>query len=294
MQPENRVQEMENALGVTQAENMMAQGVPDMGKTDGKGANVEKTDGEKTKMSKKNIIGLVVLSLIAIVGVLFGVYGMNSQNEQIAELKGQVSSANDKVAQLETEKVTITDDELVIEDEVEIGNATDVHNPVIVSGTADEAYTLSYVSPTKTNGFYNKAITIGVRDGEIEYCDVGVVIEGRISYSQESGASSCEISGVEGKIYKIVDFGAGQDYSLKYLGIIMTDGTVHYLSFKNALIDGIFDASNTLNIDGVITDAIDVNASVLLSDGQLGSGHYQTVFILNDGSYVRYDESMLN
>lgn len=292
MQPENKVQEMENALGVTQAENMMAQGVPDMGKTDGKGANVEKTDGEKTKMSKKNIIGLVVLSLIAIGGVLFGVYGMNSQNEQIAELKGQVSSVNEELAKMDAE--IDESGELVIEDEVEIGNATDVRNPVIVSGAADEAYTLSYVSPTKTNGFYSKAITIGVRDGEIEYCDVGVVIEGRISYSQESGANSCEISGVEGKIYKIVDFGAGQDYSLKYLGIIMTDGTVHYLSFKNALADGIFDASNTLNIDGVITDAIDVNASVLLSDGQLGSGHYQTVFILNDGSYVRYDESMLN
>ena len=79
-------------------ENVMTQGVPG-----GKPA------GEKNKMSKKQIVGLVVLSLIAIGGVLFGVYGMNSQNDQIAQLTIRATDAEGKVAQLETEKITITD-----------------------------------------------------------------------------------------------------------------------------------------------------------------------------------------
>ncbi|MBR3172467.1 hypothetical protein IKF21_00905 [Candidatus Saccharibacteria bacterium] len=63
--------------------------------------------GEKTKMSKKQVIGLVVLSMIALGGVLFGIYGMNSQNDQIAQLTVRATDAEGKVAQLETNKITI-------------------------------------------------------------------------------------------------------------------------------------------------------------------------------------------
>ena len=76
---------------------------------------VKVADGEKSKMSKKQIIGLVVLSLIAIGGVLFGIYGMNSQNDKIAELKGQVSSANEELAKLDAR--VDEGDEVVIDDE---------------------------------------------------------------------------------------------------------------------------------------------------------------------------------
>lgn len=91
MQPENNLQNAINDINIPVAptENIMAQGTPN-----------NKT--EKTKMSKKQIVGLTILSLIAVGGVLFGVFGMNSQNEQIAQLKGQVSDANNKAAKLET------------------------------------------------------------------------------------------------------------------------------------------------------------------------------------------------
>ena len=289
--PQNNVgAEMDAALKVAEApaqENVMTQGVPsDMGsKSDSKPV------GEKSKISKKQIVGLVVLSLIAIGGVLFGVYGMNSQNEQIAQLTVRATDAEGKVAQLETEKITITDPD---------GGTTEItdsvlsyQNPVIKASSSDQVYTITYVSPTKTNGFYNRAMNIQVKDGEIVNCDVGVVVESGILYSQDSGAKTCEISGVEGDIYKIIDFGAGQDAALKYIGIIMTNGVVHYLSFKDALGGEKFDASNTLNVNGVVADAINVNASVLLPDGQTGSGYFQTVFVLSNGSTVEFDESML-
>ena len=101
-QEESKAQEMENTPKAIPQENTMTQGMP--------GETIKKSDVEKTKMSKKQVIGLVVLSLIALGGVLFGIYGMNSQNDQIANLKVQVSNAeNNKAAKLETEDVAIVD-----------------------------------------------------------------------------------------------------------------------------------------------------------------------------------------
>ena len=125
--PQNNVgAEMDEALKAAEAsetpktDNIMTQGVP--GGADGKsGDKLEskpdgKLAGEKSKMSKKQIIGLVVLSLIAIGGVLFGIYGMNSQNDQIAELKARATDAEKKVATLEAEEMTVEElDEDVVE-----------------------------------------------------------------------------------------------------------------------------------------------------------------------------------
>ena len=106
MQPDNNAQnnvgaEIDAALKSAEAspqENVMAAGTAD-----------DKKNDEKSKMSKKQIVGLVVLSLIAIGGVLFGVYGMNSQNEQIAQLTVRATDAERKVSSLETGKTTISD-----------------------------------------------------------------------------------------------------------------------------------------------------------------------------------------
>jgi len=96
----------EEGLDNQNMDNMMAQGVPEHQAMTGDGTEIQgqgvKSGGEeKSKMSKKQIIGLVVLSLIAIGGVLFGIYGMNSQNEQIAELKAQVTEAEEEAEELE-------------------------------------------------------------------------------------------------------------------------------------------------------------------------------------------------
>lgn len=64
---------------------------------------------ENSKMTKKQIIGLVILSLIAIGGVLFGIYGMNSQNDQIVKLNERATEAEKKAAQLGTEEIAITE-----------------------------------------------------------------------------------------------------------------------------------------------------------------------------------------
>lgn len=121
----------EEGLDNQNIDNIMAQGVPERQATteadSGTQSQNDKSDNsEKTKMSKKQIVGLVVLSLIALGGVLFGIYGMNSQNEQVAELKARAETAEGKVAELETEKVTITDPDsgtIEIVDDVEVATA---------------------------------------------------------------------------------------------------------------------------------------------------------------------------
>ena len=123
MQPENNTQKnaeegMDAALKSTEAstqEGAAVQEVPN-----------EQSNSEKTKMSKKQIIGLAVLSLIAVGGVLFGIYGMNSQSEHIAELTTKMERAEKKVKELNefdssNYDVEMVEDEIV-EDEESITN----------------------------------------------------------------------------------------------------------------------------------------------------------------------------
>ena len=73
----------------------------------------------------------------------------------------------------------------------------------------------------------------------------------------------------------------------------MTDGTVSYIpnaDLANGLVNGgTATIKGTLNIDGFVVDAFTVSAS----DGGMG-GYATTVFVLSDGTYVTYDDSMLN
>lgn len=277
---EEKMDETMKTAETPAVENAIAQGMPDKKQTE-----------EKNKMSKKQIIGLVILSLIAIGGVLFGVYGMNSQNDQIAQLTTRAEDAEEKVEALEANKVTIVDPD---ENTVEISDSTlNYQNPVIKSIDPEEQYQISFKSSRYSTGVGEfETLHVGIMDGEIESCDIfsGSTDVETTYVSNERFDSSCEITGVDGKIFNVIEFGEGQSNNESNIGFIMTDGTVQYFPFFKAMESKTFAAQGKLRIDGFVTNAIKVGAHPVNSPV---GGYGSTVFLLRDGSYVKYDETML-
>lgn len=238
---------------------------------------------EKSKMSKKQIVGLVVMCLIAIGGVLFGVYGMNSQNEQIAQLTVRATDAEGKVAELETNKITITDPN---GGTAEIVDSTR-KNPVITAQEPEfyaihfESASLGYVE----KGEYSLSLT--VRNGEVSECQVNKVE----NVQTKRILKGCNISGIDGKISKVVEIGEGHVALNDSIGFIMENGEVQYFSLDDALGKSDFTIKGKIKIDGRVTDVINVNYSQ--NSNNPTSFYGSTVFILSDGSFIKYDESML-
>lgn len=268
MQSENNIQNGMNAPAAPTGNNV-AQGA-------------SSGEAEKTKMSKKQVIGLVVLSLIAVGGVLFGIYGMNSQNEQIAQLTVRATDAEGKVAELETEKEAAVEPEETMEI-VDSAAVLNFRNPVIKSNNSSEKYSLGLKSSNVPEGSSGKYIMINVDEGRNINCTKWLI--------GGSYDGDCVVSGLNGEIYKIVEFGEGQENSGNSIGFIMTDGTVQYFSLWEAVLNDDYNIRGTANIDGYVVDALDI--AVGPTDSPVG-GYGSTVFVLSDGSYVKYDKSMVN
>lgn len=77
----------------------------------------------KSKMSKKQIIGMTVLTIIAIAGVAFGVFGMvdsSSKNNEIAEYKSKIA-----LLEQETGAKIVEQDDIAIVDTASVENEDD-------------------------------------------------------------------------------------------------------------------------------------------------------------------------
>ena len=73
----------------------------------------------------------------------------------------------------------------------------------------------------------------------------------------------------------------------------MEDGTVQYLKLQEAFDNMDFNIKDKINIDGFVTDIFNIGAGFYDDNGEfLGSGG-STVFILRDGTYLKYDPSSM-
>ena len=152
-------------------------------------------------------------------------------------------------------------------------NNDGVHkNPVIPAMVGDYKATVYSTVP-----LFEKDLYIGIKNGEIIECRYSI------------GDADCTISGINGKIYKGVVFGEGHDSDGYYQGFLMEDGTVQYFKLAGADEKTSYKIEGTLKIDGVVIDVVSFNVSDLEAQGGYGS----TVFVLSDGSIVKFNESML-
>ncbi|MBQ3352995.1 hypothetical protein IJG89_01425 [Candidatus Saccharibacteria bacterium] len=248
--------------------NMMAQGV------------------SEKKNSKGMLYGLILCAILAVGGIGFGVWAMMDGETQKSGLNEQISTLKAQINKLQEESVANTSDD-----------TTSYQNPVISSTNSDEQYQIWLKSSRYFTGGENgefETLQIGVKNGEIAACNIykGSIDAETVSVTSERLESECEITGIDGKIFDVTEFGEGQDNSESNIGFIMTDGTVQYFPFYESMKNKTFAIEGKLNIDGFVTNAIDISAGP--TDPNAVGGYGSTIFILKDGSFVKYDKSMLN
>lgn len=225
------------------------------------GSVVEGKGGKKTGW----VLAVVLLLIIAAGGVGFGVWAYMDGNAQKDALNTQISSLKQQVNSLQ--------------EQLDNGGA-EYNNPIIQSLNSDEEYRV-WLSSSIVDG---KEMRIGIKDGKIDICSI-----------YETGGAfvdDCMIEGVSGDIFNVVEFGQGQDNSNSNIGFIMTDGSVYYFPFVEAMKNNEFSIKGKLNVDGFVTDAIEITAGP--TEPGVAGGYGSTIFILKDGTYVKFDEAMLN
>ena len=222
---------------------------------------------EEKKAGKGMLIGIIVLAVLAIAGVAFGVYEMMQNSEK-----------DSKISNLEAL----------------VGNITlDYIHPIIKSADSSKVYDVEFESSLIYNNEAN-IVNIVVRDGKVESCALYNRTfeennDGNIIY--KSGlVDNCEVTGIVGNIYKVVEFGSGQMNLQNKIGFIMTDGSIKYIPMYDAVENNDFSVKGSLKIDGYVVDAV----NVAVKDIERGYGGYRaTGFVLRDGAYLEYDDSML-
>ena len=212
------------------------------------------------------LIGMILCALIALGGVGFGVWAMMDGNTQKEQLNSQISAIKKQNEELLNK---INDDEH--------------NNPIIKSNNPGEKYRLSFYS---SNVYWDasgdfKSVLISVDEDENISCQV-----------RRKGPpfEECSISGLEGSIYKIVEFGTGQDNVDNNIGFIMTDGTVKYMPLYDSILNNNFSIRGNVELGDFVVDAFEIAVSP--TDSPVG-GHAATVFVFRDGSYKKFDKSMV-
>lgn len=255
-------------------------------------------DSGKQSDGKGLKIATIVASVVAVCGIGFGVYGMiqsSQKDSQISDLKVQIEDSSGKITTLETDEIKVSDDSqtITISD-----SATKKQNPVI-SATAPKRYNLGFDSPRFPIGSNDYYVKLGIVDGSINSCGLYVHTIDWVGYDaieKNRFEKDCDgINGISGKIYKAAIAGEGQDSSLSNVAFIMEDGTVSYIPAEE-LVRGVVDNGSatikgTLNINGFVVDAFTVEVG---EEGSTAGGYATTIFVLSDGTYVKYDGSMLN
>ena len=210
-------------------------------------------DGCKCKKGKGLIITTIIMTVLAVAGVGFGVYGMIKANEKPETPKTSTNEASGETS--ETKK-----------------------NPIISPTDKEEAFTV-----TETFGIFSNSesarVEVRIEDGEIEHC--GLYKEGSDTEQE------CKITGLTGKVYKMMQTAHGHDANGEVFAFILEDGTVEYFPTDVDTIGTQFKIAGKLNIDGFVTDMVRIgqgcNTKVVASCG----GGAETLFILDDGSFVR-------
>lgn len=232
--------------------------------------------------SKGMLIGMICFAILAIGGIGFGVWAMMDGNDKVAKKDEQISDLNSQLA----EKEAMVGDET-------IGDENIAHaNPIIKSTDPTEEYTLYLhsLSPGQVEGA--DVVDIKAKNGVVEECKLGKlgVTSGTNTLGTITPVGDCDISGLEGEIFKIVEFGSGQDHSNTRIGFIMTDGSVKYtLPIQEAVSNNDFGIKGNLGIDGEVSDVLDAS----IYEVELYTGYVSSIFILKDGSFVKFDESMI-
>ena len=213
------------------------------------------------KKSSAIALSIVLLLILALGGIGFGVWAYMDGNSRVEAVKKQYASSD-------------------------VPETTSRDNPVIQDSDSTIAVSVWFESSdVLINEAHNK-LEISIEKGKVNTCKYGVV-----SYSPDgstlwSDSTNCNIT-VSGDIYKVVEFGAAGDNGSRYVGFLMTDGTINYFPLTDALQSNDFSIKGQIELDDSIVDVIDV--SIYTGD----YGFASSLFVLGNGDVVDFSKDMI-
>ncbi|MBR3320238.1 hypothetical protein IKG20_02955 [Candidatus Saccharibacteria bacterium] len=255
------------------------------------------SDNKVEKQKNPFKIATVICAILALAGIGFGVYELLQkpqtapQGTNTSELESELSSLKQKytvlqnyVKDLEASGTEIPEDAKSATDG---SSSASFHNAVIASSNDDGRLDLYFES----DDYYNKkrSINITIHDGAIEDCTLR---EPSSDGYGKTNAGDCEITGVSGKISAISQIGNTQ-MSWPYLGFLMEDGSVEYISAFELTENFSTSVKGKLKLDSSkpVTNIVN-NIGVGNTEGP--GGYRTTAFYHNDGSISYFNDSMVS
>ena len=233
---------------------------------------------EKKKGGNGMLIGLVLCVIAAVAGIGFGVWAMMDGNSQKDNYEKRISSLKSQINELQNKETVEHEDTASV---IENDNSKDSDSGVDAdSGGRSQSYSEPGSFLFATEG--NPRISIMVKNSSLSRCYFETDNDRNGSWDTKE----CALGVVDG-IYKAISFGPSHDAD-PYVGFIMKDGSVKYFSFFDAMNKNEY-TLKTLNLDGKVVDSLKMT-----SDDEGGIGGYVTnVFVLDDGTFVKFDNSMV-
>ena len=220
--------------------------------------------GGKKKFAFNWKIFGIVMAVVAVLGLTFGVAMLIMKGDEVAKAKAECQAASSGSLPACPDGTN--------------------ENPVLTA-EAPEVYTISVSSSTFKVGDNSAYLYLKLKNGAISECVMNVR-DASGSYNKVD----CQISGVVGRIYKIVQVNSTINGEFESaLGLILTDGMVKYVPLSGVS-GSVFSVKGTLHIDGYVADAI--GAEVKPNEYLEGSD-WTTLFVLKDGKVLKFDETML-
>ena len=229
----------------------------------------------KPKKNKGMILGMVLLGLLAVGGIGFGIWEMMDGNSQKEQLNSQIDSLKSQISELQ-EKTDENNETEEIEEKV-------LQNPIITASDP-KIYGVQYSIPVSDGKTDANSMVFHVKEGKLDQCSISNVQDWE-----------CTINGLPDGIYKMGTIFEGNGIGSEKIGFVMEDGSVWYASIYDETNLGAAEIKRDLtakkmNIDGFVKDIIKITYN---SDkNNPVGGVISTVFVLSDGSLVKYDESM--
>lgn len=169
--------------------------------------------------------------------------------------------------------------------------AVTFNNPVVENADGTWA---EYFESTRLFVEGAKSVGITLGGGEVTKC----VVQGLVETPTEDGKGTmivgeeneCIVSGLINDVYKVVEFGKGASPEEFNIGFVMTDGEVYYIKTAEAIANNDFAVKGPVNVGGYVVDVIKLD--VLPTDDNPAGG-LSSVFVMQDGSLVELEDSML-
>ena len=208
---------------------------------------------EGDKMSKKSIIGMTILTVVALAGVAFGIWGISEKNRAENDLAVKITEATGKVTDFVTDKITSVSED---------GTVTEIMDAV--AGNDD-----NWENFVKNMSGVPVHVSASYDDGNVTHWLSAIVSDNylKIEDSKSNDANKTPLVILEEDDVLAVYYLEIGNGGVPYFYIIKTDGDVYRFGLyeDNRTLEKVGDYSKIVSAfvgNGLVPTLIDINGNI--------------------------------